>query len=134
MIVKFFEFVWNAKRFAIACLLLLVFLPAVSGTSKLLMGIPDFRNLASWRLRRWVQLFPSYPWKNWYKNWYLHFCKTYEHQNWQAGTSTGFDSNEDNEAGADDVITSRLRDKLKALYLHYHSAYGHQTGQDGNLP
>ena len=24
-------------------------------------------------------------------------------------------------------------DKLK-LYLHYHSAYDHQTGQDGNLP
>ena len=28
----------------------------------------------------------------------------------------------------------RSRDKLKPLYLHYHSTYGHQTWQDGNLP
>ena len=27
----------------------------------------------------------------------------------------------------------RSRDKRKLLYLHYHSAYGHQTSQDGNL-
>ena len=43
---------------------------------------------------------------------------------WQAGTSTGFDSNETNQAGAGDDITSRSRDKLKSLYLHYHIAYG----------
>ena len=53
---------------------------------------------------------------------------------WQAGTSTaGFDSNETNQADASDVITSRPRDKLKT-YLHYQSAYCHQTWQDGNLP
>ena len=28
----------------------------------------------------------------------------------------------------------RSHDKLKTLYLHYHSAYGHQTLQDGNVP
>ena len=37
---------------------------------------------------------------------------------WQAGTTTGFDSNETNEAGSDDVITSKSRDKIK----HYISA------------
>ena len=50
----------------------------------------------------------------------------------QAGTSRGVDSNETNQAGDGDVITSRLRDKLKA-YLHYHSVYDHQPWQDGNL-
>ena len=25
-------------------------------------------------------------------------------------------------------------DKIKTLYLHYQSAYGHQTRKDGNLP
>ena len=28
----------------------------------------------------------------------------------------------------------KLRDKLKSLYLHYHTAYSHQTWQDDNLP
>ena len=27
----------------------------------------------------------------------------------------------------------RWRDKLKSLYLHYHSAYGHHISQDGDL-
>ena len=58
----------------------------------------------------------------------IHFYKTYDHQIWQAGTSTGFDSNKTNQAGTGDVITSRSRDKLKT-YLHYQSAYGHQTWQ-----
>ena len=40
-------------------------------------------------------------------------------QIWQAGTSTEFDSNETNQAGADDVIVSRSREELKRLYLHY---------------
>ena len=47
-----------------------------------------------------------YPCKNWYKNWYLHFYKTYDHQFWQAVTSTGLGSNGSNQAGAGDVITS----------------------------
>ena len=71
--------------------------------------------------------------KNWYKNWYLHFYKSYDHHILQAGTSTGFDLNETYQAGAGDVIMSRSRDKLKT-YLHYQSAYGHQTWQDANLP
>ena len=69
------------------------------------------------RSRRWVQSFPRYLCKNWYKNWYLHFYKTYDHQIWQASTSTGFDS----------------WDKLKA-YFHYQSVYDYQTWQPGNLP
>ena len=38
--------------------------------------------------------------------------KTYEHQIWQSGTSTG---NKTNQAGAGDDITSRSRDKLKYI-------------------
>ena len=38
--------------------------------------------------------------------------KICDHQIWQACTFTGFDSNEANQAGASDVITSRLREKL----------------------
>ena len=53
---------------------------------------------------------------------------TYDHQIWPAGTSTRSDSNETNQAGAGDVITSRLCGKLKT-YLHYHSTYDHQTWQ-----
>ena len=46
--------------------------------------------------------------------------------------TTGFDSNKTNKAGAGNVITSRLRDKLKT-YLHCQSDHDHQTWQDGNL-
>ena len=45
----------------------------------------------------------------------------FDYQIWQAGASPGFDSNETNQAGAGDVITSRSRGKLKILYLHYQS-------------
>ena len=48
--------------------------------------------------------------KNWYKNWYLYFHKTYNHPIWQAGTSIGVDWNETNQAGDGVVITSRSRD------------------------
>ena len=65
------------------------------------------------RSRQLVQHFPRYPCKIWYKNWYLHFCKTYDHQILQEVTSTGFDSNEAIQTIAGDVITSRWRDKLK---------------------
>ena len=78
--------------------------------------------------RRWVQLFSRYP----CKNLYLHFYKTYDHEIRQAGITTGFDSNKTNKAGAGNVITSRLRDKLKT-YLHCQSNHDHQTWQDGNL-
>ena len=77
--------------------------------------------------RRWVQLFPRYSCKNWFKIWYLHFYKTYDRNVWRAGTSTGFYSNETNQVGAADVITSRSRGNLKKYYPHYQSAYGHQT-------
>ena len=47
----------------------------------------------------------------------------YGHQIWQTSTSTGFDSNKVNQAGAGDIITSESRDKLKILlYFHYQSA------------
>ena len=34
----------------------------------------------------------------------------------------------------DPLITWSCEIKLKSLYLHYYSAYGHQTWQDGVLP
>ena len=43
---------------------------------------------------------------------------TYDHQSWQTSASTEVDSNETNQAGAHDVITSASCDKLKTLYLH----------------
>ena len=51
----------------------------------------------------------------------------------ETGTSRGDDSNGTSQAGARDVIISRSRDKLKTLYLHYQSAYDHQTWLNGNL-
>ena len=56
--------------------------------------------------------------KNWYENWYLHYSKTYDHQIWEAGISTGFVSNATNQASAGDFITSRTRDKIKSFYVH----------------
>ena len=73
--------------------------------------------------RRWVKLFPRYPCNNCYKNWYLHFFKTHDHKIWQAGTSTGVESSGNNQAGADEVITSWSRGKLKALYFHLPSTH-----------
>ena len=43
------EFARNAKRFTIIVCILLVFLAAVSGTSELQVGIPNFKSLAIWR-------------------------------------------------------------------------------------
>ena len=80
----------------------------------------------------WFQLFPRYPCKISYKNWSLHIYKIYDHQDLQAGTSTGFESNETNQTGAGDVIKARSRDKLKTC-LHCQSTYAHHTWQDGNL-
>ena len=52
----------------------------------------------------------------------MHFYKTYDHQIWQ--TDTEVHSDETNQAGAGDAISSRSCDKLKK-YLHYQSGYGH---------
>ena len=59
---------------------------------------------------------------------------TYDHQIWQAGTPRRVDSNETNQAGAGDAVTSKARDRLKTFHLNFQSAYGYQTCQDGNLP
>ena len=59
--------------------------------------------------------------------------KTYDNEIQQTGTSREGDLNETSQADVGDVITSRSRDKLKT-YIHYQSAYGHQTWQDGKLP
>ena len=74
-----------------------------------------------------------YPCKNWCKNWYLHFHKTYKPQIWQADTFTGVESNDSIPAGAGDAITSIPRDKLKT-YLYYQSPIGNQIWLDSNLP
>ena len=55
---------------------------------------------------------------------------TYDYQIWHGDTFGGVNSNVANQADAGDVITSRSRDKLKPLYLHYYSAYGHHSWQD----
>ena len=89
--------------------------------------IPDFKNFTIWWIEAVSSAFSRCRCKKWYKNWYLHFYKTYNHQIWQAGTSTEFDSNEINQAGAGDVISSRSRDKLNTLYLLYQSTHDHQT-------
>ena len=52
----------------------------------------------------------------------------------QVHTSRGIGSNETSQAGAGDVITSRSLDKLKPLYLYYHSTFGHPTWQDFDKP
>ena len=83
--------------------------------------------------KRWVQLLSRCSCKNWYKKWYHHFHKTYDYQIWQAGASRGVNSNGTNQPGAGDVITSRLNNKLKPIYLYYNSAYGHQTWQDDDF-
>ena len=88
---ELFVLAWNAKRFAFpSVLVLLDFLPSVSGSLELEIGISDFKNLAIWRIE-----------------------KTYDYQIWPTGASIGFDSNEANQARAGDVITSRLHYKLK---------------------
>ena len=84
--------------------------------------------------RQWVQLFLSSSYKHWYKNWYLHIKKAYDHQIWRTNTSKGVDSNDSNQTDAGDLIFLRLSVKLKTLYMDHHSAYGHQTWQDRNLP
>ena len=35
------------------CVFLLIFLPVVSGTLELQVGIPDFKNRAIWRIEIW---------------------------------------------------------------------------------
>ena len=70
-----------------------------------------------WGLRRRVKFFTRYSCKNWFKNWYLHFYNTHDYQIWQAGTSTGFESNKTIQVGAGDVIMSRSSDKLKTFSI-----------------
>ena len=53
-------------------------------------------------------------------------------QIWQGDISTGFDSNEANEADVCDVITSRSRDKLETHYIST-TRVVHQTWQDSNV-
>ena len=82
--------------------------------------------------RRWVQLFPRYSCKKWYKNWHFDFHKTYGNQIWQADISRGDDSSEGSQMRLIKrvLVTSRSRYKLK--HLHYHKVYGHNTWQDVN--
>ena len=64
------------------------------------------------RLRSWVKLFQRYSCKNYYENWYLPFRETCVHKIWQTGTSRGVASNETNQVGTGDIISSRSQDKL----------------------
>ena len=105
--VSLLGFVWNAKRFAIAYVLLLVFLPVISR---------DF-----WIINQYSWFYKSHNMSNWGNKFSffqgihviidvrtdISISMTYHHQIWQSGTSTRFDSNETNKAGASDPITSR---------------------------
>ena len=96
--------------------------------------------------RRRVQLFPRYSCNHGYSefNFFqgIHInmdigivisISVNDQHIWQAGKSRGGKPNDANQTGAGDVIMIRSRDKLKALNLHYQSAYGEQTWQDCNL-
>ena len=108
-------FAWNAQCFTIFCVLLHVFLPALSRTlnqyrvvSSVSSCKPVFLilKISQYGELRWqVQLFLRYSCKNWYKNWYLHFPKNYDHQIWQAGTLR-VDLSETNHASA--ISTTRV--------------------------
>ena len=67
--------------------------------------------------RWWVLLLPRYPCKL-YKNWYLHFYKSYDHHIWQAGTSARFDSGETTQVGAGDVRMETYLDGLLPIKSH----------------
>ena len=73
--------------------------------------------------RRWVQFFSRHLCGNWFKNWYLHFQKTFDHRIWQAGTSRTVYLNETNQAGASDIIMSRSCDFEKILYSLFNKGY-----------
>ena len=100
-------FAWNAKRFVIACAFLFSFFchpyPGNCKSVFLILKISQYGGF-----RWWVHNIPRC--KNWYQDWYFHFYKTYDHSIWQAGPSTGFDSNKTNQADVGDVFASKSRD------------------------
>ena len=49
------------------------------------------------------------------ESWHLHFHQTYDNQIWQAGTSSGVDSNDANQVGAGNVM-STSRDFEKSSF------------------
>ena len=122
----FFFFPWFLASycvcFAVACVLLVVvFLPTVSWTSELQIGIPDFK-IWQYGGSRWrVQYFPIYPCKIWSKNWYLLFYKTYDHQIWQVGTYTRFHSNDTNHSHKKrkDSLKTRAEPGVFSLKLEF---------------
>ena len=67
----------------------------------------DFWKSLNSRLRRWLQLCPSYSCKNFYKNWDLYFHETNDNQIWHTGTFREVDLNETDQAGVRGVITLR---------------------------
>ena len=87
---NFFAFAWNAKCSASASVLflLLVFLEAISKTLNFKLVFLILKISQYGGLRLWVRN----PCKNWYKNCYIHFYKTYNQQNWEACTSRWFGS------------------------------------------
>ena len=76
--------------------------------------------------------FARYSCKNWYKNWYLHFHKTYDQQIWRTDTSRGFDSNETNQDGFGDVITSVSRGIERCYNFHPTRTMILKFGQNNN--
>ena len=74
------------------------------------------------------------------KSLYHHYHSVYGHQTWPDGNEPLMGSCLKNHMtlSSRDIIWPsdhvRSCDKLKSLYLHYQSAYAHQTLHEGNLP
>ena len=102
-------------------------LPAVSRTSE--FWYSWFWKFLNVRPKQWVQYFQKYSCKNWYNNWYLHLLQlfiTTDNLPWWSPT----------HKVTWPLITWfwRSRNKPEPLYLHYHSAYGHQTWKSCDYP
>ena len=140
--VELIAFEWNTQRFVIACV---IFCPLLSSFFLFLIFCQPclrVRNCKSIllileislysRLRWWVQLFPRYSCKNWCKNGYLHFNKTYGYgigKHVQLG-----ELSEMRIIRQVDAIFWSHGLEIKTFYLHYHDAHGHQMWQGCDLP
>ena len=98
-------FEWSRQLFAIDCILLLLFFCHPCLWHWNYISIFVILKISQYGRLRW-QVFPYYSCKNWYKNWFLHFHKTYDHQTWQA------------EEHLEDLTKMRLIKLVLATLLH----------------
>ena len=72
------------------------------------------------------RFFWRYSCKNWYKIWYLHFDKAYDHQILQLNTSRVADSNETDQADARYVTMSKSLEFERCYNFLSARVYDHQ--------